>query len=514
VTPVRRLLFVALPLAAAVLASTARADTFAVVPTPAVTPVAFATPVAFSAPVAFSTPLALPSSAFPNLPGGVATPAALSTPPAMPVQLDYPQLLGLWQSAGAAYGIPWQVLAAINKVESNFGRNMGPSSAGAIGWMQFMPSTWERWGMDANGDGIADPWNPDDAVYSAARYLAAAGGATDLAQAVYSYNHAGWYVNEVLGLAQLYGQGSDVAFSLDRLQQTLDAARRTVALAGDRLTAARSRSRALQGVVQRRTRRAAAETLLSSRLDDEARAGRVEERLTAAQATVDRLSAAVADARAELVRARAAAAPSSFAPTASALLGGPSYSSGWAFPVGGGPGVVTVGHTHHDYPAADIAAPEGAPVYALAQSVVLRSWTQPDPSCGIGLTLQTFDGQTWTYCHLSYLEPTVVPGVSLSAGQPVGLVGSTGDATGPHLHLQLDPTTSYPQDEAWFASFAGVAFTWQDGPSTETGSQPIRFTAAVAPAPGASASGRGSERVFAVVPQPGAGDAPVVLFSR
>ena len=106
----------------------------------------------------------------------LAVPAALSTPPAVPVQLSYPQLLALWQRAGAAYGIPWQVLASINKVESNFGRNMGPSSAGAIGWMQFMPSTWLRWGVDANGDGVADPWNPTDAIFSAARYLAAAGG--------------------------------------------------------------------------------------------------------------------------------------------------------------------------------------------------------------------------------------------------------------------------------------------------------------------------------------------------
>ena len=82
------------------------------------------------------------------------------------------------------------MLAAINKVESNFGRNMGPSSAGAIGWMQFMPSTWLRWGTDANGDGTADPWNPVDAIYSAARYLAASGAASDIRQAVFSYNHA------------------------------------------------------------------------------------------------------------------------------------------------------------------------------------------------------------------------------------------------------------------------------------------------------------------------------------
>ena len=119
----------------------------------------------------------------PNASGSVALPFDSRRAPSSPAQLSYPQLLGLWQRAGSAYGIPWQVLAAINKVESNFGRNMGPSSAGAIGWMQFMPDTWLRWGTDANGDGVADPWNPDDAIFSAARYLAAAGGTTDLYRA-------------------------------------------------------------------------------------------------------------------------------------------------------------------------------------------------------------------------------------------------------------------------------------------------------------------------------------------
>ena len=132
---------------ARVLAGSAGADVFRVVP---------------SAPTA---PAALPSAQVPNAPGTV---SFSLTPPTSPEALGYPQLLGLWQRAGAAYGVPWQVLAAINKIESNFGRNMGPSSAGAIGWMQFMPSTWERWGVDANGDGAADPWSAEDAVNAAA----------------------------------------------------------------------------------------------------------------------------------------------------------------------------------------------------------------------------------------------------------------------------------------------------------------------------------------------------------
>ena len=114
-------------------------------------------------------------------------------------------LVDLWKGAGARYGIPWQVLAAINKIESNFGRNMGPSSAGAIGWMQFLPSTWERWGVDADGNGVADPWNAHDAIYSAARYLAGAGARHDLRRAIFAYNHANWYVEDVLETARAFG---------------------------------------------------------------------------------------------------------------------------------------------------------------------------------------------------------------------------------------------------------------------------------------------------------------------
>jgi soluble lytic murein transglycosylase-like protein len=100
-------------------------------------------------------------------------PPSLLQRPDFVEERGYDELLALWQRDGALYSVPWQVLAAINKVESNFGRNMGPSSAGAIGWMQFMPSTWERWGVDADGDGLANPWSAEDAIAAAARYLAA-----------------------------------------------------------------------------------------------------------------------------------------------------------------------------------------------------------------------------------------------------------------------------------------------------------------------------------------------------
>ncbi len=117
-----------------------------------------------------------------------------------------PFLLPIYQACGTQYGIPWEVLAAINKIETNFGTNMGPSTAGAIGWMQFLPSSWETYGLDANGDGRRDPYNPVDAICAAAHLLKVSGGDSDLYQAIFSYNHADWYVQEVLATARAYGK--------------------------------------------------------------------------------------------------------------------------------------------------------------------------------------------------------------------------------------------------------------------------------------------------------------------
>ena len=85
--------------------------------------------------------------------------------------------------------------------------NTHVSSAGAVGWMQFLPSTWRRWGIDGSGDGIADPYDPADAIFSAARYLHAAGAERDIRRAVFAYNHADWYVNEVLSIAAAIPDG-------------------------------------------------------------------------------------------------------------------------------------------------------------------------------------------------------------------------------------------------------------------------------------------------------------------
>ena len=438
------------------------------------------------------TAMSVATADAPNEPGSLLLPPGVFVAPfGEPQTVAYPELLGLWQAAGAAYGVPWQVLGAINKIESNFGRNMGPSSAGAVGWMQFMPGTWLRWGMDGSGDRIADPWNPADAIYSAARYLAASGAASDISAAIFSYNHAQWYVDEVLQLASVF-DGSGAILAYDGLQQQLEAAQAAVVAANEALEPAR----ALESELARQAEVVAADVrsmeLLSDRLDAERSTFEAGGALAEATAEVGRLEAQLADAEAALAAARDGTRAASFG--AGSLFGGSIATSEYTFPVGGGPGVVTVGRDHHDYPAADIAAPEGTPVYALADAVVLESWPEPSGRCGIGVTMQSSDGLVWTYCHLAYLELGVQTGVALAGGAFVGLVGSTGRSTGPHLHLQLQPADVYPQQFPWFQALAGIAFSWNDGVATE-------------PAVGA---------VFAVVPTEGVGEpviGPVIEFT-
>jgi transglycosylase-like protein with SLT domain len=123
-------------------------------------------------------------------------------------------LIPIYSAASQAYDLgpagP-SVLAAINEIESGFGQNLGPSSAGAVGWMQFMPSTWETYGVDADGDGDKDPNEPNDAIFAAASYLRAAGMPEDPEGAVFAYNHADWYVAEVMARAACFsGIGNGV----------------------------------------------------------------------------------------------------------------------------------------------------------------------------------------------------------------------------------------------------------------------------------------------------------------
>jgi hypothetical protein len=143
--------------------------------------------------------------------------------------------LALYQAAAARYGLDWSVLAGIGKVECDHGRSPAPSctqegqvnGAGAGGPMQFLASTWARYGVPAEGAGPPDRWNAADAIYAAANYLRAAGAPTHYEAAVFAYNHAHWYVAEVMRWASRYrgsaatgdpplaqsGEGADIALA-------------------------------------------------------------------------------------------------------------------------------------------------------------------------------------------------------------------------------------------------------------------------------------------------------------
>jgi Transglycosylase SLT domain len=123
-----------------------------------------------------------------------------------------PQYLRYYQEAAQRYGLDWAILAGIGKVECDHGRDPDPSctregavnAAGAGGPMQFIASTWALYGVDADGDGRIDRWDPADAIYSAANLLRAAGAPQNYSAAIFAYNHASWYVADVERWAARY----------------------------------------------------------------------------------------------------------------------------------------------------------------------------------------------------------------------------------------------------------------------------------------------------------------------
>lgn len=120
-------------------------------------------------------------------------------------------LMNLYLKAGQRYGVPWPLLAGVGMEETAHGRNNHTSSAGAKGVMQFLPSTFAHYGVDGNGDGKVDILDDADSVYSAAHALRAWGatqGDAGVRKALLSYNHAQWYVNDVLFYAAAYAAGS------------------------------------------------------------------------------------------------------------------------------------------------------------------------------------------------------------------------------------------------------------------------------------------------------------------
>jgi soluble lytic murein transglycosylase-like protein len=124
--------------------------------------------------------------------------------PAEPISRE--QYMVVYRESAREYGFgeDWYVLAAVGEVESNHGESMGPSTTGALGPMQFLPSTWETAGVDGNGDGVANIMDPRDAIPAAAGYLKAGGAPQDWYRALFSYNHTDWYVMKVLAVAEGY----------------------------------------------------------------------------------------------------------------------------------------------------------------------------------------------------------------------------------------------------------------------------------------------------------------------
>ena len=136
--------------------------------------------------------------------GGSAGTAAGARAPAADIPAG---MLELYRAAAATCpGLAWEVLAGIGRVETDHGRNVAVSAAGAEGPMQFMPGTWAEYGVDVHGTGVPDINDPADAVFAAARMLCADGAvsATGVPGAVFAYNHSVLYVSDVLGWAAAY----------------------------------------------------------------------------------------------------------------------------------------------------------------------------------------------------------------------------------------------------------------------------------------------------------------------
>lgn len=154
-----------------------------------------------------------------HAPLALAGPKALRDDPSRTARRDIPpRYLHLYRSAThRCPALPWSVLAGIGKVESNHGRtdapgvHSGANPAGARGPMQFLPTTWSHYGVDADHNGVTTPYSPADAIPSAARMLCAEGARSgtlpDIRKALYAYNHAEWYVDRTLDWAVRYTSG-------------------------------------------------------------------------------------------------------------------------------------------------------------------------------------------------------------------------------------------------------------------------------------------------------------------
>jgi hypothetical protein len=165
-------------------------------------------------------------------------------PSALALEDIPPIYLRLYEAAADRYGLNWALLAGVGKVECDHGRDPDPScmkegavnAAGAGGPMQFLAATWARYGVDGNGDGVPDRWNPVDAIYSAANYLHATGAPANERAALLAYNHAAWYVREVQAWAARYRGSSARALPMDAEVATPGSTGADLALASETST--------------------------------------------------------------------------------------------------------------------------------------------------------------------------------------------------------------------------------------------------------------------------------------
>jgi soluble lytic murein transglycosylase-like protein len=119
--------------------------------------------------------------------------SAFRTGPAEPAD----RLLAHYREAQRRFGVPWSILAAVNFVETAFGKVRSRSTAGAQGPMQFLPATWRAYGLGG------DVHDPHDAILGAANYLRASGAPGDIRRALFAYNHSTLYVDAVLAYARV-----------------------------------------------------------------------------------------------------------------------------------------------------------------------------------------------------------------------------------------------------------------------------------------------------------------------
>jgi cell wall-associated NlpC family hydrolase len=316
--------------------------------------------------------------------------------------------------------------------------------------MQFMPSTWARWGVDANGDGVADPNNPTDAIFSAARYLAGCGGQFDIARAVYCYNHATWYVNEVLGLASVYSQGAGAtgatgfAVSQKQLKAQLASARSRVSASHALLGDARAQAAKLARSERRFLRVANTARALTKQLDARKRAVQLGLRRAAADARVNQLQRRLSAATAQLGRYRREENSAPFGSNTPALL------SGNLFSVGGGSN-----------------APYGGVVSLAMQYLgIPYKWGGASPATGfdcsglvqyvyaqVGISLPHYTVSQWNYAGaVPVAKNQLQPGdlVFFNGLDHVGIYIGFGDIIdAPHTGANVEIDSL---NEPWFAS--------------------------------------------------------------